>query len=244
MPGPNDGVLYPVGSNERNSYDRQLRARNLSNQNRKSMYNADGKYDYSRVGGSMPSGTVDYATALRQGQTQRQEKYDDRQRFINSPIPQLADKVIKAGGGEGLQKGTRPVIPPSGSHQMPDGSMMKDSEMQSSSPAPTVSGNVPQSSDPRIQRLRNKAGNSRPPMQNSNRGLAERSNRRYGTQQAHDNFNDMSARMTSSVNTLNARNADARGGGRRNKAGRGIQKTNRNAPAPAPGTVAQGQFKS
>ena len=103
---------------------------------------------------------------------------------------------------------------------------------------------VPQLSDPRIERLRNKAGNSRPPMQNSNAGIAQRSNRRYGTQQAHDNINDMAARMTSTVNQFNARNADARGGGRRNKAGQDVPNTNRNAPAPAPGTVAQGQLKA
>lgn len=225
MPGPNDGVLPPVGSNERDAYDRQQRAINMSNQNRKSMYNADGSYNYGRVGGYMPSGSVDYATALRQGQTERQKEYDDREYFMNLPLPQLVNSVIQADGGTGFQQGPRPVIPPA--------------EQQSSSPAPAVAGNVPQLSDPRIERLRNKAGNSRTPMQNSNAGIAERSNQRYGTQQAHDNFNDMVARMTSSVNTLNAR-----GGGRRNKAGQNVPNTNSNAPAPAPGTVAQGQLKA
>ena len=159
----------------------------MSNQNRKSMYNADGSYDYGRVGGgSMPSGTVDYATtireaqtqrqkewdgrkdfldqltgngmasrafretnggndmgprpevvlpaeqqssspatpsmretqdyatALRQGQTERQKEYDDREDFMNSPLPQLVNSVIQADGGTGFQQGPRPVIPPAG----------------------------------------------------------------------------------------------------------------------------------
>lgn len=180
MPGPNDGVLPPVGSNEREAYDRKLRARNLSKQNRNSMYNADGGYNYGRLsGGAMPSGNTDYATGLRQGQTQQQS-----------------------------------------------------------------SNRASQSSDSRIQRLRNKSGNSRPQMQNSNAGIAQRSNRRYGTQEAHDNFNDMVARMTAGVNRLNARD-DVR----KNKAGQDVANPrtldpNRNAPAPAPGTVAQGQIKA
>lgn len=278
MPGPNDGVLPPVGSNERDAYDRQQRAINTSNQNTKSMYNDDGSYDYGRIGGrgylpsgtvdyattvreaqtqrqkdwdarkafldqlpgsgmvsrafrsanggndmgprpvvvlpaeqqssspATPSGNVDYATALRQGQTQRQKEYDDREAFINSPLPQLVNSVIQADGGTGFQQGPRPVITPAG--------------QPSPSPAFVARGSSgSQLSDPRIERLRNKAGNSRPQMQNSNAGIAQRSNRRYGTQQA-----------------------DARGGGRRNKAGQDIPNTNRNAPAP--GTVAQGQFKA
>jgi len=230
MPGPNDGVLPPVGSNEREAYDRKLRARNLSKQNRNSMYNADGSYDYGRIGGYTPSGSVDYGTALRNGQTQRQKEYDDREAFINSPVPQLVNMVVQADGGDGFQQGPRPVIPPAG--------------QQSSSPAPTVAGNAPQLSDPRIERLRNKSGNSRPQMQNSNAGIAQRSNRRYGTQEAHDNFNDMVARMTAGVNRLNARD-DVR----KNKAGQDVANPrtldpNRNAPAPAPGTVAQGQIKA
>ena len=174
-------------------------------------------------------------------QQQQQQAIDERLRLKREKQTQQQQQAIDT-----ANQGSRDMYNADGGYNYGrlSGGAMPSGNTDYATGLRQVSSSAPQSSDPRIQRLRNKSGNSRPQMQNSNAGIAQRSNRRYGTQEAHDNFNDMTARMTAGVNRLNAR-----GGGRRNKAGRDVANPrtldpNRNAPAPAPGTVVQGQIKA